>query len=304
MWPSPRGLAEKPILLKNGEFRAETTRCSKCDHLPHDGSVRLDFMTDDVNEAEEMRFQTVASGAWPKPRILMNPVGLECEANVGERVRWSTELGQYRGSLTDAAQQLICNQQIIGSNPIAGLECKADASRKVTDLIVADDLEDVQDTLPILCLALILAAVLRTFVSGGLIVWGDSKWFPSLPTTRPTPGGGEQNRGHSSAGIPGTQNGLEVFNRIVRLQRENCIFVYNGRPPARVSRHLIHREWFGLARGYAYRCRRTIAIAAIMPKGIRMKSAMRLPIAKPLASGPGRTEHASDFGGPGLACQP
>jgi hypothetical protein len=29
-------------------------------HLLHDGSVRLDFMTDDVNEAEEMRIQTVA----------------------------------------------------------------------------------------------------------------------------------------------------------------------------------------------------------------------------------------------------
>jgi hypothetical protein len=55
MWPSQRGLAEKPILLINGEFRPETTRCSKCDHLLHDGSVRLDFMTDDVNEAEEMR---------------------------------------------------------------------------------------------------------------------------------------------------------------------------------------------------------------------------------------------------------
>jgi hypothetical protein len=57
------------------------------------------------------------------------------------------------------------------------------------------------------------------------------------------------------------------------------------------SFHLIHREWFGLARGYAYRCRRTIAIAAIMPKGIRMKSAMRMPIAKPFASGerPGGT---------------
>ena len=45
------------------------------------------------------------------------------------------------------------------------------------------------------------------------------------------------------------------------------------------------------ARGYPYRCRRTIAIAAIMPKGIRMKSAMRMPIAKPFASGerPGGT---------------
>jgi hypothetical protein len=50
-------------------------------------------------------------------------------------------------------------------------------------------------------------------------------------------------------------------------------------------------DWLGLARGYAYRCRRTIAMAAIMPKGIRMKRAMRMPIAKPFASGerPGGT---------------
>jgi hypothetical protein len=47
------GLGGKAILLINGEFRAETTRGSKCDHLLHDGSVRLDFMTDDVNEAEK-----------------------------------------------------------------------------------------------------------------------------------------------------------------------------------------------------------------------------------------------------------
>jgi hypothetical protein len=45
------GLAEKPIILINGDFRPGTTRCSKCDHLLHNGSVRLDFMTDDVNEA-------------------------------------------------------------------------------------------------------------------------------------------------------------------------------------------------------------------------------------------------------------
>jgi hypothetical protein len=55
------GLGRKAILLINGEFRAETTRCSKCDHLPHDGSVRLGFMTGAVNEAEEMRIQTLAS---------------------------------------------------------------------------------------------------------------------------------------------------------------------------------------------------------------------------------------------------
>ena len=55
------GLGGKANLLINGEFRAETTRCSKCGHLLHNGSVRLDFMTDDVNEAEEMRIQTVVS---------------------------------------------------------------------------------------------------------------------------------------------------------------------------------------------------------------------------------------------------
>jgi hypothetical protein len=54
------GLGGKAILLINGEFRAETTQFSKCDHLLHDGSVRLDFMTDVVNEAEEMRIQTGA----------------------------------------------------------------------------------------------------------------------------------------------------------------------------------------------------------------------------------------------------
>ena len=56
------GAWQKAILLINGEFRAETTRFSKCNHLLHDGSVCLDFMTDDVNEAEEMRIQTV--GHW------------------------------------------------------------------------------------------------------------------------------------------------------------------------------------------------------------------------------------------------
>ena len=44
MWSSQRGLAGKLII--NGEFRPETTRCSKCDHLLHNGSVRLDFMTE------------------------------------------------------------------------------------------------------------------------------------------------------------------------------------------------------------------------------------------------------------------
>ena len=64
------GLGGKPILLINGEFRAETPRCSKCDHLLHDGSVRLDFMTDDVNEAEKMRIQTLASDCMAEIRNL------------------------------------------------------------------------------------------------------------------------------------------------------------------------------------------------------------------------------------------
>jgi hypothetical protein len=42
---------------------------------------------------------------------------------------------------------------------------------------------------------------------------------------------------------------------------------------------------FGLAVAYAHRCRKRIVIAAIMPKGTRMKSAIRMPIAMPLASG-------------------
>jgi hypothetical protein len=61
------GFGRKAILPLNGEFRAETTRCSKCDQLLHDGSVRLDSMTDEVNEAEEMRIQTVAVSGHSKP---------------------------------------------------------------------------------------------------------------------------------------------------------------------------------------------------------------------------------------------
>ena len=84
------------------------------------------------------------------------------------------------------------------------------------------------------------------------------------------------------------QMGIVLANH---AEIDATLMVDHGWAPDGVSRDLIHRERFGLARGYAYRCRRTIAIAAIMPKGIRMKSAMRVPIAKPLASGerPGGT---------------
>jgi hypothetical protein len=86
MWPSQRGLAEKPALLINGEFRAETARCLNCDHLLHDGSVRLDFMTDDVNEAEEMRIQTLASDCAAEIRNSNESGWVECDADVGKRV--------------------------------------------------------------------------------------------------------------------------------------------------------------------------------------------------------------------------
>jgi hypothetical protein len=50
------GLGRKAnLLIKMASFGAEAARCSKCDHLLRDGSVRLDFMTDDVNEAEEIQ---------------------------------------------------------------------------------------------------------------------------------------------------------------------------------------------------------------------------------------------------------
>ncbi len=94
MWPSQRGLAEKPILLINGEFRPETTRCSKCDHLLHNGAFRLDFMTDDVNEDEEMRIQTVVSDCATEIRNL-NESGWVCSARrmLANASDGSTELG-------------------------------------------------------------------------------------------------------------------------------------------------------------------------------------------------------------------
>jgi hypothetical protein len=117
--------------------------------------------------------------------------------------------------------------------------------------------------------------------------------FSSLPTTVLPPAVGEQNRGHSSAGIP-------VHGTDFRFSIESCVCrektVYSstmgGRLPECLANLFIVNFRLGpWLRGCAYRCRRTIAIAAIMPKGIRMKSAMRMPIAKPFASGerPGGT---------------
>ena len=51
---------------------------------------------------------------------------------------------------------------------------------------------------------------------------------PSYPWRRGT------KQGPFVSWYTGTQNGLEVFNRIVRLQTENCIFVDHGRPAWRV----------------------------------------------------------------------
>jgi hypothetical protein len=53
----------------------------------------------------------------------MNRVGLQCDADVGQRVRWKDRSRTMHRSLTDAVQQLTCNQQVIGSNLIAGSVC-------------------------------------------------------------------------------------------------------------------------------------------------------------------------------------
>ena len=60
------GLGGKANLLINGEFRAETARCSKCDHLLRGRLSPPGLHDDDVNEAEEMRMQRSPLIAWPK----------------------------------------------------------------------------------------------------------------------------------------------------------------------------------------------------------------------------------------------
>ena len=62
----------------------------------------------------------------------MNRVGLQCDADVGQRVHWKYRARTMHRSLTDAAQQLICNQQVIGSNPIAGSSFKINDLRSFT----------------------------------------------------------------------------------------------------------------------------------------------------------------------------
>src|SRR6476646_8582808 len=96
------GLGRKAILLINGESRAEPTRCSKCDHLLHDGSVRLDFLTDDMNEAEEVRIQTFASDCVAEIKNSNESGWVQCEADVGKRVRWKDRVRTMQRSLADA----------------------------------------------------------------------------------------------------------------------------------------------------------------------------------------------------------
>jgi hypothetical protein len=58
-------------------------------------------------------------------RFLNEPGWVTVEADVGKCVRWKYRARAMQRSLTDAAEQLICNQQVIGSNPIAGsVECQ------------------------------------------------------------------------------------------------------------------------------------------------------------------------------------
>jgi hypothetical protein len=46
----------------------------------------------------------------------MNRVGLQCEADVGKRVRWKDRARTMQRSLTDTAQKLIVISTVIGSN--------------------------------------------------------------------------------------------------------------------------------------------------------------------------------------------
>jgi hypothetical protein len=110
------GACRKAILLINGEFRAETTRCSKCEHLLHDGSVRLDFMTDDVNEAEEMRIQTLASDCVTEIALILAAIlrtFVSGGINVGAIRQWSSlhcrrpSYPRRWGSKTGAIRQLV-----------------------------------------------------------------------------------------------------------------------------------------------------------------------------------------------------
>jgi hypothetical protein len=51
----PAGLGGKANPSHKWRVSARDNTMLKMDHLLHNGSVRLDFMTDDVDEPEEMR---------------------------------------------------------------------------------------------------------------------------------------------------------------------------------------------------------------------------------------------------------
>ena len=70
-------------------------------------------MTDDVNEAEEMRIQTLASDCVAEIGILNEAGSVAMRGECGKRLRWKYRARTMQRSLTDAAQQLLCNQQVI-----------------------------------------------------------------------------------------------------------------------------------------------------------------------------------------------
>jgi hypothetical protein len=49
----------------------------KVQAILQDGSLALEFMTEDALEAEEMRRQMLAVEAWPEVRILVQPAWVE-----------------------------------------------------------------------------------------------------------------------------------------------------------------------------------------------------------------------------------
>ena len=69
-------------------------------------------MTDDVNEAEEMRIQTLASDCVAEIGILNEAGSVAMRGECGKRLRWKYRARTMQRSLTDAAQQLICNRRL------------------------------------------------------------------------------------------------------------------------------------------------------------------------------------------------
>ena len=68
----------------------------------HDGSVALEFMTDDTVEAEEMRVQFLDLTARPRSEFWKSRDGLQCEADVCKRSR--TENSKARSMTTPCSR--------------------------------------------------------------------------------------------------------------------------------------------------------------------------------------------------------